>query len=71
MRHCLLALPGQSKEDIKRAQSHPQALSQCDGYLTALGVVKEAVDDTAGAAAAIVGLDAMGFATSIARALRS
>ena len=55
VRHCLLALPGQDKADIVRAQSHPQALAQCDGYLTELngGVVKEAVDDTAGAAAFI------------------
>ncbi len=29
---------------------HVQALAQCDGYLRKLGVVKEAVDDTAGAA---------------------
>lgn len=27
-----------------------QALAQCDGYLRKIGVVKEAVDDTAGAA---------------------
>ncbi len=67
MRHCLLALPGQSKEDIKRAQSHPQALSQCDGYLTALGVVKEAVDDTAGAAAAIAAGGQMGVAAVASR----
>lgn len=33
-----------------------QALSQCDGYLTRMGVVKEAVDDTAGAAKAIAQL---------------
>ena len=53
--HCLLALPGQKIGDITRAMSHPQALAQCDGYLTNLngGVVKEAVDDTAGAAAHI------------------
>ena len=71
--HCLLALPGVKREDIKRVMSHPQAratwlcslhagaeqlhlrqaLSQCDGYLTRMGVVKEAVDDTAGAAKAI------------------
>jgi arogenate/prephenate dehydratase len=50
VRHCLLALPGVAKSDIVRVQSHPQALAQCDGYLTGLGVVKEAVDDTAGAA---------------------
>ena len=50
VRHCLLAMPGVTKDKIKRVQSHPQALSQCDGYLDKLGVVKEAVDDTAGAA---------------------
>ena len=51
--HCLLALPGQNIEDLKRAQSHPQALAQCEGYLTNLHMVREAVDDTAGAAKAI------------------
>lgn len=30
--------------------SHPQALAQTDGYLRKMGVVREAVDDTAGAA---------------------
>ena len=30
--------------------SSSQALAQCDGYLRGLGVIKEAVDDTAGAA---------------------
>ena len=55
VRHCLLANPGTRIEDIKRVQSHPQALAQCDGYLGELngGVIKEAVDDTAGAAQAI------------------
>ena len=84
MNHCLLALPGTRREDIKRVMSHPQvsvgdvcagaavislerlaitrfltrmiatqALSQCDGYLTRMGVIKEAVDDTAGAAKTI------------------
>ena len=48
--HCLLALPGTDKKDIKRVISHPQALAQCDGYLRQMGVVREAVDDTAGAA---------------------
>lgn len=49
--HCLLALPGTKKDQLSRVMSHPQALAQCDGYLRRLpGVVREAVDDTAGAA---------------------
>lgn len=50
--HCLLALPGVRKEYLTRVISHPQALSQCELTLTKLGlnVVREAVDDTAGAA---------------------
>jgi len=48
--HCLAALPGTKMENIKRVMSHPQALAQCDSYLRSLDVVKEAVDDTAGAA---------------------
>ncbi|CAL8466593.1 g6129 [Coccomyxa elongata] len=54
VRHCLMALPGVRKGDLRRVQSHPQALSQCDAYLSAMsGVVREAVSDTAGAAQAI------------------
>jgi arogenate/prephenate dehydratase len=49
--HCLLALPGVAKGDIRRVLSHPQALAQTDGYTRRMiGVVREAVDDTAGAA---------------------
>ncbi|ESR37902.1 Arogenate dehydratase/prephenate dehydratase 2 [Citrus sinensis] len=50
VRHCLLANPGVKVEDLKRVLSHPQALAQCENTLTKLGLVREAVDDTAGAA---------------------
>ncbi|BBN11879.1 arogenate/prephenate dehydratase [Marchantia polymorpha subsp. ruderalis] len=48
--HCLLALPGVRTEDLVRVVSHPQALAQVEGTLAKLGVAREAVDDTAGAA---------------------
>ncbi|KAJ9188909.1 hypothetical protein P3X46_000261 [Hevea brasiliensis] len=50
VRHCLLADHGVKVEDLKRVLSHPQALAQCEHTLTSLGLVREAVDDTAGAA---------------------
>jgi prephenate dehydratase len=48
--HCLQALPGTKIDDLKTVYSHPQALAQCEQYLKALGVVVEAVYDTAGGA---------------------
>ena len=48
VRHCLIALPGVKKEDIRKAISHPQALGQCAAYLRALGVKPESAYDTAG-----------------------
>ncbi|MCD7463951.1 Arogenate dehydratase/prephenate dehydratase 2, chloroplastic [Datura stramonium] len=50
IRHCLVANNGVKIEDLKRVLSHPQALAQCENTLTKLGLVREAVDDTAGAA---------------------
>ncbi|XP_042067008.1 arogenate dehydratase 2-like [Salvia splendens] len=50
VRHCLLANPGIKIENLTRVLSHPQALAQCEDTLTKLGLVREAVDDTAGAA---------------------
>jgi prephenate dehydratase len=46
--HCLIALPGVKKDQIRRVFSHPQALGQCAGYLRALNVRVEAAYDTAG-----------------------
>ncbi|MEO8355700.1 MAG: prephenate dehydratase [Chloroflexota bacterium] len=48
VQHCLIALPGVKKEDIRRAISHPQALGQCAAYLRGLGIKAESVYDTAG-----------------------
>ncbi|CAN6692520.1 unnamed protein product [Malus baccata var. baccata] len=50
VRHCLLANHDVEIEGLKRVLSHPQALDQCENTLTKLGLVREAVDDTAGAA---------------------
>jgi len=49
VRHCLIALPGVEKAEIRKVISHPQALAQCDRYLRALpGVTTAVVYDTAG-----------------------
>jgi prephenate dehydratase len=48
VRHCLIALPGVKKEEIKRAISHPQALGQCAAYLRDRGIKPEQSYDTAG-----------------------
>lgn len=50
VRHCLLANHGVEVQDLKRVLSHPQALAQCEHTLTRFGLIREAVDDTAGAA---------------------
>src|SRR5262245_18694854 len=48
VQHCLIALPGVTKEEIKKAISHPQALGECAAYLRRLGIKPEPVYDTAG-----------------------
>eukprot|EP01041_Mallomonas_annulata_P001057 gene1057-2067_t len=48
--HSLLVLPGIKKSDIKKVMSHPQALAQCDNYIRAMGIDREATYDTAGSA---------------------
>jgi prephenate dehydratase len=46
--HCLIGFPGVKKDEILRVISHPQALDQCAGNLRKLGIITEAVYDTAG-----------------------
>jgi len=48
--HCLVALPGQSLDEITRVYSHPQALAQCDAFLRKHGFELMATADTAGSA---------------------
>jgi prephenate dehydratase len=48
VRHCLISARGVKKSEIRKVVSHPQALSQCSGYLRDLGVKIEPVYDTAG-----------------------
>ena len=53
VRHCLIALPGVKKSEIKRALSHPQALGQCAEYLRRLGIQPQVGADTAGSVALV------------------
>jgi len=52
--HCLLALPGSALDDLSEVISHPQAIAQCEEFLTSLSVRVRAEYDTAGAAKRIV-----------------
>ncbi|CAD5187032.1 unnamed protein product [Musa acuminata subsp. malaccensis] len=47
--HRLVALPGVHKQQLRRVLSHPQALGQCEIASSTLDVVRESVDDSAGA----------------------
>lgn len=48
--HCLLALPGTSIREVGEVISHPQAIAQCEEFLTSLDVTVRAEYDTAGSA---------------------
>jgi prephenate dehydratase len=48
--HCLLALGGSTIDDLREVMSHPQAIAQCEEFLSALEVTVRAEYNTAGAA---------------------
>ena len=48
--HCLLALPGTPIDELEEVVSHPQAIAQCEEFLSALEVNVRAEYNTAGAA---------------------
>ncbi len=50
VRHYLMAMPGTQIEDIRRVRSHPQALAQCEDFISAHRWHPEPWYDTAGSA---------------------
>jgi len=50
VRHMLLGVPGAKLSDLKRVRSHPQALAQCEHYLSRHGLEPVPAFDTAGSA---------------------
>jgi prephenate dehydratase len=51
--HSLVALPGSTIDDLDEVVSHPQAIAQCEEFLSALDVNVRAEYNTAGAAKSI------------------
>jgi len=67
VRHCLLSLPGTQPTDIRKVRSHPQALAQCERYISARGWEAEPVYDTAGAAKDLAACPEPGIAVIASR----
>lgn len=65
--HCLLALPGERLDTIRRVHSHPVALEQCDEFLQRLKVEAVAHYDTAGSARMIAAEKRVGEAAIASR----
>ena len=57
VRHCLLGTQEATPETIRCVRSHPQALSQCRGFLKKLGVKTEVSGNTAMAAKEVAALN--------------
>ena len=55
--HELLAIPGAKLEDIETVISHPQALSQCQGFIKKQGYSEKAFENTALAAEYVASLN--------------
>lgn len=62
VRHTLMAAPGTTLQDVKRARSHPQALAQCDRYLKRRGIQPVVHFDTAGSARDLAAMPEAGTA---------
>jgi len=65
--HCLMALPGENLTSIRTIYSHPQALAQCEEFLTKLKVQVVPSYDTAGSAKMIKEKELKGCAAVASR----
>src|SRR5262245_5056586 len=65
--HCLLALPGSAIDELREVISHPQAIAQCEEFLSALDATVRAEYNTAGAAKKIAAGPLEGIAAIASR----